>query len=72
MSIQHEGREPSVDTPYEPVGIRFYANGRHMLLVEEGEWAGWLCYRHPEGQWVSLRVATDDDLDRIRAAAESP
>ena len=42
-----------------------------MVLVTEGPWYGWLCYRHLEGQWVSLRKATDDDKQRIIAAAAS-
>lgn len=56
---------------YEPEGIRFYdgATGREMLLVADGSpsFAGWLCYRHPDGQWVTLRKATAED----RAAVSS-
>lgn len=56
---------------YEPKGFRFFDNatGREMLLVAEGEsYAGWLCYKHPDGQWVTLRKATPDDLSRIEMA----
>jgi hypothetical protein len=58
-------------TPYEPKGVRFYdvVSKRELLLVAEGEpYAGWLCYRHPDGQWVTLRKATEDDRDRIADA----
>ncbi len=50
--------------PYEPKGTRFHdaISNRNMLLVSEGHMRGWLCYRHPDGQWVTLRKATDDDL----------
>lgn len=56
--------------PYEPPGIRFFdrASNRAMLLVTGGPWHGWLCYRHPDGQWVSLRLATVEDVDRMSEA----
>ena len=56
--------------PYEPPGLRFFdaRSRREMLLVTEGSFEGWICYRHPDGQWVSLRKATDDDRERIRTA----
>lgn len=53
---------------YEPDGVRFYdaASGRNMVLVADGApMGGWLHYRHPNGQWVSLRKATDDDRARL-------
>ena len=65
---------------YEPKGTRFMAKPliagkrawRQMLLVTTDEprteMHGWLFFRHPEGQWVSLRKATDDDLASISAA----
>ena len=58
--------------PYEPLGPTFYdANsGRTLKLVEEGSWSGWLCYKHTDGQWVSLRKATADDLKRIEEAVQ--
>lgn len=59
---------------YEPRGLRFYdkATERQMLLVHEGElYAGWLCYRHPDGQWVTLRKATDDDIGRLNKAVSA-
>lgn len=47
-------------------GIRAYeASGkkRMLLLVDQPghSFHGWICYKHPDGQWVSLRKATPDD-----------
>lgn len=57
---------------YEPKGVKFFdkATDREMLLVADDSpnWSGWLCYRHPDGQWVSLRKATKDDHDRVASA----
>ena len=54
-----------------PDAIEFYdaASGRQMML---GTWGDekWMFYKHPDGQWVSLREATDDDIHRVNAAAE--
>ncbi len=60
-----------MNAPFEPTGIVFddLRSGRLLLLVAEGQpYAGWLCYRHPDGQWVTLREATDDDRWAIEAA----
>ncbi len=60
----------AVPANYEPKGRRFFdtASNREMILVAEGEkFAGWLCYRHPDGQWVSLRKATQDDLVKLES-----
>lgn len=50
-------------TPHEPKGTRFYSQAlsKEMMLVNEGPWAGWLAYKHPDGQWVSFRKATQAD-----------
>jgi len=57
---------------YVPNGLRFYdaASRREMILVDEPsrDSHGWLCYRHPDGQFVTLREATDDDRAALRAA----
>lgn len=50
----------------EPGFVFYDANSmRKLMLVEHGVMAGWLCYKHPDGQWVTLRKATEDDLGRI-------
>jgi hypothetical protein len=57
---------------YTPKGRHFYdgASEREMLLVEDPDsgFDGWLCYKGAEGQWVTLRRATDAD----RAVLEDP
>jgi hypothetical protein len=56
---------------YQPSGTRFHdlASGREMMLVHAGElYAGWIVYKHPDGQWVTLREATDADRRAIDAA----
>lgn len=61
----------SASPNYEPKGVEFFdcASSRTMLLVADDESRkeirGWVLYRHPDGQWVTLRKATDEDLDRI-------
>jgi hypothetical protein len=59
-------------TNYEPKGTRFEANGKEMMLVLDNEpraeLHGWLLYRHPDGQWVTLRKATDADIAVISQA----
>ncbi len=56
---------------YEPEGIRFRdeASGSSMLLLTERGHPneGWLCWRHPDGQWVTLRCAGREERDRIEA-----
>lgn len=59
---------------YQPSGIRFYDNAskREMMLVYPDEpqesLRGWILFRHPDGQWVTLRKATDADRKAINAA----
>ena len=57
---------------YEPSGTRFRAHGKEMMLVLTDEprkdLHGWLLYRHADGQWVTLRKATDQDINAISAA----
>ena len=59
----------SCDHTFEPAGLRFYdaATNRFMLLVDDDSptFAGWLCWRHPDGQWVTQRAATVDDRTRL-------
>ena len=57
---------------YEPTGAKFFdiATNREMILIEDekSSYKGWLCYKHPDGQWVTLRKATNDDIEKIKAA----
>jgi len=52
------------------VGIEFMEirTNRLMKYVTAGPFYGWLVFKHPNGQWVSLRKATQDDLDDIGKA----
>ncbi len=38
-----------------------------MELEEDNPHKGekWICYKHPDGQYVTLRPATKDDLDKL-------
>ena len=61
-------------TVYEPEGFRFYDMARQceMLLVAEGEpYAGMLCWRHPDGQWVTMREATAADIAILTQTQET-
>jgi hypothetical protein len=57
---------------YEPRGTRFFANGKEMMLCLDNEpresLRGWIVYKHPDGQWVTLRKATDADTEAISNA----
>lgn len=55
-----------------PEGIVFYdlRSARTMLFVTalNHPFNGWLCWLHPDGEWVTQRKATQDDRTRIEAA----
>ena len=64
--------------PYaDPAGLEFYdaRSERWMKYVypDTPHWtAGWILYKHPDGQWVTLRKATDDDIAVMnRAVSEA-
>ena len=62
-----EQKENNVTRHFQPEGIEFYdfKSFRHMLYVQQGHDKGWLCYKHPDGQWVMLREATPSDIDKL-------
>ena len=52
---------------FDVTPLKFYdaANQREMMYIypDTKHWcAGWLLYRHPDGQWVTLRKATGADI----------
>lgn len=54
-------------------GISFYSQalGKQMryLYPDCGHhWAGWILFKHTDGQWVSLRKATDQDIAELSSA----
>jgi hypothetical protein len=58
-------------THYDPPGVAFYdlASDRQMKLITEGPYRRWLVFKHPDGQWVSLREATPKDYAQVAPAA---
>lgn len=59
---------------FKPIGVEFYdaRSDRMMMLVTDGAWKGWLCFLHKSGDWVSLRIANENDLQRIEMAEVKP
>lgn len=60
----------------EPKGFKFYSQSmkKQMMLVQDeaSSWNGWIVYKHPDGQWVSLRKATDaDHLELANAVSKA-
>jgi hypothetical protein len=57
---------------YDPPGLNFEVNGKQMKYCypdcPRESLRGWILYKHPDGQWVTLRKATDDDIRRINEA----
>lgn len=45
-------------------------SGRQMLYVylDAPQWSGWLFFKHPDGHWVSMRKATEQDVAAINKA----
>jgi hypothetical protein len=35
---------------------------RKNAICIEGRFYGWAFYKHPDGQWVTIRKATDDEI----------
>lgn len=58
---------------FDPPGLQFFdaASNRQMKYVYpdyQHSCAGWILYKHPDGQWVTLRKATDKDIESMSAA----
>ena len=58
---------------FDVTPLRFYdqRTRRETVYVypdTKHELAGWLLFKHPDGQWVTLRKATDDDVERMSQA----
>ena len=45
-------------------------DGRHAVCLDGGRFHGWVFYRHPNGQWVSLRRALPSEIQNAQAAHE--
>lgn len=53
-------------------GTEFFdqASNREMLIKNWSDGRPWLFYKHPDGDWVSLRAATDEDMELLQFAEE--
>ena len=51
----------------EPRYIWLAANRVEGLMVE-GPYDGWIVFKHPDGQWVTERKATEDEILKITAS----
>jgi hypothetical protein len=63
-------------TVEEASGIDFWSSARRQemryLYPDSGHpWSGWIVFKHPDGQWVSLRKATDRDITELSAAVSA-
>ena len=58
---------------FQPSGFDFIAGGKTLRLVEMPEHPAhhWIVYQHPDGQWVTLRKATQDDFRTLAAFCRS-
>ncbi len=71
MILTHKEQDDIVYRKLAVTPLRFEANGKEMMYCypDSGhEMAGWILYRHPDGQWVTLRKATDSDVAAITKA----
>ena len=52
---------------YDPPGIDFMDinTGKRCRYVTEGHTAGWVCWKHPDGQWVTLRRPWAEELLKL-------
>ncbi|HYX72153.1 MAG TPA: hypothetical protein VE732_05230 [Nitrososphaera sp.] len=51
-------------------GTEFFdmASNREMLVKNWSDGHPWLFYKHTDGQWVSMRAATDEDMELLHMA----
>jgi hypothetical protein len=53
-------------------GMATCVGGQFAVCVDEkSPTYGWVHQRHPDGQWVTVRKATDDEITRGKAAYEA-
>lgn len=45
--------------------IQFISSRGPRALITDGEWKGWLCFRHPDGQWVSERKTEPAEYEQL-------
>jgi hypothetical protein len=59
----------------DPPGLNFQARYagktramRYVYPDTDHEAAGWILWKHPDGLWVTLRKATEADIEEMSAA----
>lgn len=58
---------------YNPEGPEYFGtSGRHYKFCTEGHAVGWVLYKHPDGQWVTLRKMTDLELEENGLEKKGP
>ena len=62
-------KHPDTVTEEGLTGIKFRdaKSGREVMLITEGEWRDWIACKRPDGLWVSMRVATEQDRAALQA-----
>lgn len=46
----------------------FVFQDRHLgecLFLQRGQYTGWIAKKHPDGFWVTIRMANEQDLNTI-------
>ena len=69
-----QDQDEIVERKLAVVPLRFESNGKEMMYCypdSKHELAGWILYRHPDGQWVTLRKATDADVMEMSQAVSA-
>ena len=59
---------------WRPTGFKFKNDGEEYILCDGGNregLKGWLCYRRPDGQWVTLRECGREEREAIWIIADA-
>lgn len=64
MSQPNDNKPEQVES-YQPKGNYFVFRGIRLIHVTEGHAKNWICYQHPDGQWVTL-YHIPDEADELR------
>jgi hypothetical protein len=47
-------------------GKTFCCKSHGELMIKQWGDELWIFFKHPDGQWVSMRKATEDDIAKVR------
>lgn len=54
------------------LGQEYYDKASNRIItIMEHRGENWLCYKHPDGQWVTLRKPTEEDIEKLENASPS-